>query len=118
MKEIKRLVGKLLNQDGSVAVDPKRCPTLHRSLQHGLESAREGWGKVVALRAERQDDAADRMARKLLGCAEPMSDEAKAKLKAYNESHKEEINQRRKEKREVRRRLLAMTRTKRGRRTG
>lgn len=115
MKRHPAAAAPLLNQDGSVAVDPKRCPTLYRSLKCGMALTREGWGKVVTLRAEHQNDAADRMARKLLGCAEPMSEEAKAKLKAYNEAHKEEITQRRKEKREMRKRLLATTRTKRGR---
>jgi len=100
----------VLGVGGSIAVDPKRCPTLHRSLLRGMELSREGWGKVATLRAEKQDDAADRLARKLLGCIEPMTEEAKEKLRAYAEAHKDEIVARRKEKRERRKKLLAMTR--------
>lgn len=66
------------------------------------------WGKVVELRLAYKNDSANRLARKLLGVATPMSEEKKAELKKYNEEHKEEIAERAKKKREQRNRTLEL----------
>lgn len=87
---------------GTVAVDAKRCPTLHRCLTLMLERGRGQWTKVVELRAAGDLDAADRIAKRAMGIMpEPMSEETKQKLKEYNETHKEELRDRAKLKRTV-----------------
>lgn len=106
--------GPLFNRDGTVAVDPKRCPTLHRALSRSREQApgREGWARVVELRRAGEEDAAGRLVRKLLGIqGPPMSEEIKEKLRRYSEEHKEEIKERRRVEREVRERTLALLAT-------
>lgn len=86
---------------GAVAVDAQRCPTLHRALTQMLERRRD-WAKVVELRAKGELDAADRIAKRAMGIVpEPMSEEAKEKLREYNETHKEEIKERAKLKRTI-----------------
>lgn len=95
--------------NGAVMVDPKRCPILHRCLTLMLERGRGQWAKVVELRASGEMDAADRAARKAMGIVpEPMSEEAKEKLREYNETHKEEIRERAKFKRMAQRRTRAI----------
>lgn len=99
--------GPLLNKDGTVAVDAARFPSLHRALSRISNEQREGWTRVAAMRRAGDLDSADRLARKLLGVqGPPMSEETKAKLREYNETHKEEIQERRRQESEVRRRTL------------
>ena len=87
---------------GVVAVDPKKCPTLYRSLMKGLALS-NGWQEVVILRAAGKDDSADRVARKLMGVeSKTMSEETKAKLREYAETHKDEITERRRAKARIR----------------
>lgn len=107
--------GPLFNKDGTVAVDPRLFPALHKALSRISQEKREGWKKVADLRRVGDSDAADRLARKLLGVqGPPMPEDVKEKLRQYNEEHKEEIRQRRQQEREVRRRTLQiLTRTKR-----
>ena len=118
MKKVstKDTIGPLFNKDGTVAVDPACCPVLHRVLTRMVERQKEeqqgGWARVVELRAAGEADAADRLVRKLLGVqGPPMTEEKKAELRAYAEAHKEEIQQRKKQKREVRRRTVALLTT-------
>lgn len=97
-------MSRLWNNDGSVAVDRKKCPTLHRCLELGSQSSREAWQKVVTLRLSGQGAAADREIRKILGIkGEPMDEETKAKLREYNEAHKEEIKEAKRQRRVDRR---------------
>jgi len=92
---------------GQVQVDPKTCPTLHRSLVAGL-TLLNGWQEVVELRAQGKDDSADRLARKLMGVqSEPMSEETKAKLREYAEAHKDEITERRRTKARIQQAVIA-----------
>jgi hypothetical protein len=103
--------GPFFNQDGTVAVDGLKYPTLRRALERS-RPAREGWAKVVELRLAHEEDAADRLVRKLLGVqGPPMSEETKEKLREYNETHKEEIKERKEQKLEVRRRTIALLST-------
>lgn len=100
--------------NGIPAVDPQRCPTLHRALTRMLERGHSqgDWAKVVELRAKGDLEAAGRIARRAMGIApEPMDDETKMKLRAHAEEHKEEIKGRRKQEREVRRRTTALLTT-------
>lgn len=86
---------------GVVAVDPERCPALHRMLTR-MVGRQSDWAKVVELRAKGELDAADRIARRAMGIAsEPMSEETKQKLREYNETHREEIKERAKLKRTI-----------------
>lgn len=105
----------LLRRDGTVAVDPVRCPTLHRALERMVarrKAAGGGWARVVEFRAAGDMNAADRLVRKLLGVqGPPMSEETKAKLRAYEEEHREDIRLRRKQRQEVRRRTVALLTT-------
>ena len=97
---------KLFHGDGSIAVDPRKYPTLHRSLKRGLDR-REEWRKVSELRNAGQNASADRLARKLLGVKGPeMDEETRKKLREYNHEHRGEIRERRKQERERKRRLL------------
>ena len=104
--------------NGEVAVDPKKCPTLHRVLTLMLQgSRRSDWAKVVELRASGQADEADRAARKAMGVkGEPMTEETKEKLRQYNEEHKEEIKERAQLKRQIKARTRAIMKPSRGRR--
>lgn len=104
-------IGPLINEDGTVAVSKRKCPTLHRCLTRMVErkeqEAKKGWGRVAELRAAGQIDSACRVARKLLGVqGPPMSEEKKEELRIYHEKHKLEISERNKQKRFVRRRTL------------
>jgi hypothetical protein len=95
-------------------IDPVKCPRLHAAIKRTEErgGSREGWARVVAFRAAGDQDAADRLVRKLLGVqGPPMSEETKAKLREYNEAHREEIKARRAQEREVRERTLALLKT-------
>lgn len=96
--------------NGVVMVDPKRCPILHRCLTKMLaEGGRRQWAKVVELRASGDLDAADKVARKAMGVqSEPMSEETKEKLRAYNEAHADEIKERARLKRMTQRRTRAI----------
>lgn len=94
---------------GEVVVDAERYPHLHAALTRGkalMDGQDADWKRVTELRKQGQDGAADRLIRKMLGVAEPMSEEAKAKLREYYEKNKEAIQERQKAKREVRRRTL------------
>jgi CHASE3 domain sensor protein len=80
-----------------VTVDPKKCPTLARCLARGRAVEDKEWAHVVELRRAGKDDAAGRLAKKLLGIqGPPMTEEVKEKLRQYNEEHKEEIAARKK----------------------
>lgn len=95
-------------------IDPVKCPHLYAAIKRMEERGgdREGWAKVVELRAAGEQDAADRLVRKLLGVqGPPMSEETKAKLREYNETHKEEIKARKQQEKEVRQRTLALLQT-------
>lgn len=95
-------------------VDPVKCPRLYAALQRTRDAARDGWMKVSELRKAGDTDAASRLVRKLLGVqSPPMTEEKKAELKAYNEAHKDEIKDRRRQEREVRRRTMAMLKPRR-----
>lgn len=110
MKHKIETTGPLITR-GAVAVDPKRCPTLHRALSRMIECQRaEGdWARVVELRANGEFDAADRIARRAMGVkSEPMSEEAKEKLREYRETHAEEIKARAKQKRAIKARTRAI----------
>lgn len=97
-----------------MTVNPKKCPTLARCLARGRVLEEQTWGKVVELRRAGKDDAAARLVKKFLGVqGPPMSEETKAKLKAYNEAHKEEIKRRRKTQAAIRK---AMSKPRGGRR--
>ena len=110
----------LISSDGRVLVDPVKYPALHRTLEAGVRRLREGraeWARVAELRAAGDADAADRLARKLLGVqGPPMTEEKKAELREWREAHKEEIAERAKQKRLLRRRTMAMLATGRRRR--
>jgi hypothetical protein len=94
--------GPLLKKDGTVAVDPLRCPTLYRVLTQMVEreDGQGAWAKVVELRAKGELDAAERAAKRAMGIkGEPMDEETKAKLRVYEAEHKEEIAARRRTRR-------------------
>jgi hypothetical protein len=74
--------------------------------KHGC-STDPRWGEVVRARRAGHASTADRIARKILGVAEPMSEEAKEKLREYNETHKEQIKARRKAQAAARKNLKA-----------
>lgn len=101
------MASSLINKDGTISVDQERFPELYRALESGLEWRRQ-WTRVLELRQAGQHEAADRLRRKILGLVEPMSEEAKEKLRAYNEAHKDEIRARAKIKRLEQRRLMAV----------
>jgi predicted metal-binding protein len=95
-------------------IDPVKCPHLYRAIKRMEErnGSLEAWARVVALRTAGQQDAAERLVRKLLGVqGPPMSEETKEKLRQYNEAHKEEIKTRRERDREIRKRTIALLTT-------
>lgn len=63
------------------------------------------WDRVLELRAEGAEAAADRLVRRILGVGEPMDEGSKARLRAYREAHAEEIADRRRVKALARKRL-------------
>ena len=92
-------------------INPKRYPSLHAATLRGealVLADLAGWSRVETLRREGHGEAADRVARKLLGVVEPMSEEAKAKLREYRETHKEEIAAKAKAKAVLRKRTKAI----------
>jgi hypothetical protein len=106
------VMSTLFARNGTVMVDVKRCPRLHRALVLGRLRQRADWAKVLELRQAGEDEAAERLVRRILGVKGPaMSEEKKAELRAYKEAHKEEIKQRQKQRQEVRRRTLALLKT-------
>jgi len=79
--------GPLLSKAGEVLVDPKKFPTLHRSLRRGLERFHDGWERVVRLRKK---GGGRRLVRKLLGIkGEPMSEEVKERLRNKGKGEEE-----------------------------
>ncbi|MGI0148679.1 MAG: hypothetical protein ACREDF_04005, partial [Thermoplasmata archaeon] len=71
-KKVEVAVEPLFNKDGSIAVDPARCPTLHRALARSRNPERRGeWERVSEFRRKGEVDAADRLVRKLLGIQGP-----------------------------------------------
>jgi len=72
-------------------------------LEHAGACVDPEWVKIAEARKGGLHDKAARIFRKLFGLAEPMTDEAKAKLKAYAELHKDEIAYKAKVKRALRR---------------
>ena len=115
-----RDAGPLIGPDGRVLVDAGKCHALHRALEAGTRRLREErteWARVAELRAAGDAGAADRLARKLLGVqGPPMTEEKKAELREWREAHKEEIAERAKQKRLLRRRTMALLATGRRRR--
>lgn len=90
-------------------VDPVKCPRLHAALEREQARRSDGWAKVAQLRREGSDCAAQRLIRKLLGVqGEPMSEETKQKLREYSEEHKEEIEERKQQEREIHKRTIAL----------
>ena len=71
--------------------------------EHQAGCAVAGWRDVVLARERGEIASAERMTRKLLGVVEPMTEEAKEKLRKYREEHKEEIAERARLKRRIRR---------------
>ncbi len=64
-----------------------------------------GWSRVVQLRAEGREESAARVARRLMGIKGPeMDEETKSKLRAWREEHKDEIRERARGRRALRRR--------------
>lgn len=104
--------GPLVARDGAVLVDAGRCPALHRALRRDAERRRlerEEWARVCEMRRAGDLDAADKLARKILGVqGPPMTEEVKAKLRAHNEAHREEIRERARLRRIARRRTIEM----------
>ncbi len=97
--------------NGEIEVDQKRYPALYRALQRGkalVDGQKALWQKALDLRKQGQDAAADRVINKILGISKPMSEEAKAKLREYNEKNREAIKERQRQKREVRKRTLEL----------
>lgn len=87
--------------------DPIKYPNLSAATERGnalLQQDKDNWQKVIDLKAEGKDGSADRLIRKIFGIQEPMSEEAKEKLRLWNLEHKEEIAERAKQKREFERR--------------
>lgn len=68
----------------------------HEVLEHARNCFNPLWTKVYELKREFKFDSAARVVRQIFGIAEPMTDEAKAKLKQYRIDHKEEIAEKRK----------------------
>ena len=90
-------------------VDPVKCPRLYAKLKALEEQRQAGWGKVTELKRTGDTDAAGKLSKKLLGVkTTPMTPERKAELKEYNEIHKDEIKDRRRQEREVRKRTVAL----------
>lgn len=93
-------------------IDPVKCPHLYAAIRRERERKDSDWARVIELRRSGEDGAADRLVRKLLGVqGPPMSEETKEKLRLYNEEHREEILERRKQAAELRRRTLALLTT-------
>ena len=120
MSRVRGDAGPLIASDGRVLVDARKCPALHRALEASarwLREERAEWVRVAELRVAGQSETADRVARKLLGVqGPPMPEEKKAELREWREAHKEEIAERAKLKRLLRRRTLALLTTGRRRR--
>lgn len=116
----RRDASPLIGPDGRVLVDARECPALHRALEAGARRLREGraeWARVAELREAGEAESANRLAAKLLGVqGPPMTEEKKAELREWREAHKDEIAERAKQKRLLRRRTMALLTTGRRRR--
>lgn len=79
------------------AVDPEKYPALYRATERGKELAaksRDGWAQVAELRRTRQDAAADRLVKQLLGVkGDPMPEDVKLALRARRAAMTEEEKQ-------------------------
>jgi hypothetical protein len=71
-------------------------------LAHGKTCVNPAWQRIEEARKEGLFDKANRIFRKLFGIGEPMSEEAKQKLKEYREAHAEEIKEKQQGKRMLR----------------
>jgi uncharacterized Zn finger protein (UPF0148 family) len=115
LKQKSEHTGPLFNKDGTVAVDPQVCPTLHARLEASRAKKRERWDRVQKLRREGLDDKADRLSKRLLGVKGksrgPMTEEKKEYLANWKEEHKDEIKQRKQQASEIRKRTLALLQT-------
>lgn len=85
-------------------INAKQYPHLARATERGLKlhaEHRDGWARLAELRRTRQDQAADRLTRQLLGIkGDPMPEDVKAALRAKraamtDEEKKAERDQRR-----------------------
>lgn len=105
--------GPLFMRDGTVAVDAAKCPALHRSLEAGaarLREARSKWARVMELRAAGCEAEAAGLVKRLLGVQAkkaPMTPEKLEYLERYKREHKDEILQKLRRKRALRRGLAA-----------
>jgi len=96
--------GPLMDRVGNVLVDAGRFPALHRALRAGADRRRETqakWARVLELRATGRGDEAAGLARRLMGVKEtvPMTDEKREYLRRYGQEHKDEIREKRRQKR-------------------
>lgn len=100
---------RLLNRDGTIAVDPAKYPAIHAALVRGQEYKEkrlQRWREATELRKQGLNAKADRLVKKILGVkGKPMSEEKKAWFREYTEANKEKIIADRKQKREQERML-------------
>lgn len=92
------------------------CEVFSGSASEVLAHLRSGcstdprWAAVAALRRAGQGQMADKIARRIMGVKGPEMPEAtKEKLQVHYDENREEILQKRKEKRAARRRAIALT---------
>jgi DUF2924 family protein len=92
---------------GEIVVDGGKFPALRRALERGRDltaKQRDGWGQVAELRRTRQDAAADKLIKQLLGVkGDPMPDDVKAALRAKRAAMTEEEKRAEREERRTNR---------------
>lgn len=93
-------------------VDPVKCPALHAALLRKEEREASEWQRVVELRKVGRDGSAKRLVKKILGVQKaPMPQDRKEYLDQYKAEHKQEIADRERQEREIRRRTIALLTT-------
>ena len=95
----------LFDKFGNVAVDKNKHPELYNAIERSLDW-RKTWQQIVDYKKEGKHAKAEKLRLQSLGLWEPMTDEAKEKLRQYGIDHKEEIDARRKMKQEIKKRTL------------
>ncbi|HTF55979.1 MAG TPA: DUF2924 domain-containing protein [Planctomycetota bacterium] len=92
---------------GVIAVDGEKFPALRRALERGSRLVDEGrakWAQLAELRRTRQDAAADRLVKQILGVkGEPMPEDVKAALRERRAAMTEEEKQAEREERRTNR---------------
>jgi hypothetical protein len=82
---------------GVIAVDGEKFPALRRAMERGSKLVDEGrakWAQLAELRRTRQDAAADRLVKQILGVkGEPMPEDVKAALRERRAAMTEEEKQ-------------------------